>query len=170
MIFSLIHLKKEHLKHNLVQTLNYLPLQKSKKILDVGTGSGCIILSLLKERPKCLGTAIDISKKAINLAISNEKMHHLENKINFKNIDIDKFIDNKYDFIISNPPYINDINFKRLEANVKQFEPRVALKAGVEGLKIIKNTAIEIEPNSFNKKYLETKRDKMGHEILKHKH
>ena len=84
----------------------------SKYILDVGTGSGCLILSILKERPKCLGTAIDISKKAINLAISNAKMHHLENKINFVNIDIDKFGNNKYDFIVSNPAYINVINFK----------------------------------------------------------
>ena len=111
--------------------------QSSKYFLDVGTGSGCIILSILKERPKSVGTAIDISKKALNVAISNAKMHHLENKINFKNIDIDKFIDNKYDFIISNPPYINNINFKRLECNVKQFEPTVALKAGLDGLEII---------------------------------
>ena len=110
----------------------------SKYILDVGTGSGCLILSILKERPKCLGTAIDISKKAVNLAISNAKMHHLENKINFINIDIDKFNNNKYDLIVSNPPYINVINFKRLESNVKQFEPTVALKAGLDGLEIIK--------------------------------
>ena len=109
----------------------------SKRLLDVGTGSGCIIISILKERPKSVGTAIDISKKALNVAISNAKMHHLENKINFKNIDIDKVIDNKYDFIISNPPYINNINFKRLECNVKQFEPTVALKAGLDGLEII---------------------------------
>ena len=108
--------------------------QSSKYFLDVGTGSGCIILSILKERPKSVGTAIDISKKALNVAISNAKMHHLENKINFINIDIDKFIDNKYDFIISNPPYINVINLKI--NNVKQFEPTVALK--LDGLEMIK--------------------------------
>ncbi len=125
------------------EVLNLTSYNSSKLFLDVGTGSGCLILSIIKERPKSHGTAIDISKKAINTAVNNAKMHHLENKIKFINIDIDKFGNNKYDFIISNPPYINDINFKRLEANVKQFEPRVALKAGVDGLKIIKNLIIK---------------------------
>ena len=76
----------------------------SKNFLDVGTGSGCIILSIIKERPNCYGTAIDISKKALKIANINAKMHHLENKINFINIDIDKFNLNKYDYIVSNPP------------------------------------------------------------------
>ncbi len=125
------------------EVLKLTSYNSSKLFLDVGTGSGCLILSIIKERPKSHGTAIDISKKAINTAVNNAKMHHLENKIKFINIDIDKFGNNKYDFIISNPPYINDINFKRLEANVKQFEPRVALKAGVDGLKIIKNLIIK---------------------------
>ena len=62
----------------------------SKKLLDVGTGSGCLIISIIKERPKLHATAIDISKKALNIAIINAKMHHLKNKINFINIDIDK--------------------------------------------------------------------------------
>ena len=66
-------------------------------------------------------------------------MHHLENKIKFINIDIDKFNNNKYDFIVSNPPYINEISFKRLEANVKLFEPTIALKAGLDGLRVIEN-------------------------------
>ena len=64
-------------------------------------------------------------------------MHHLRNKIKFINNDIDKFIDNKYDFIISNPPYINNFNLKRLEDDIRRFEPIVALKAGTDGLKII---------------------------------
>ncbi len=125
------------------EVLKLTSYNSSKFFLDVGTGSGCLILSIIKERPKSHGTAIDISKKAINTAINNAKMHHLENKIKFININIDKFRNNKYDFIVSNPPYINDINFKRLEANVKQFEPGVALKAGVDGLKIIKNLIIK---------------------------
>ena len=110
----------------------------SKRFLDVGTGSGCLILSIIKERPNSFGTAIDICKKAIKIASYNAKMHHLDNKIKFININIDKFNNNKYDLIISNPPYINNINYKRLEINVKQFEPKIALKAGIDGLKIIK--------------------------------
>ena len=97
----------------------YRNYNSSKNILDVGTGSGCIIISIIKERPNCYGTAIDISKKAINIAKFNAKMHHLENKIKFINIDIDKFNHNKYDFIVSNPPYINKFDLKRLDDNVK---------------------------------------------------
>jgi len=121
------------------EVLKLTNYNSSKLFLDVGTGSGCLILSILKERPHLLGTAIDISKKALKIAINNAKMHHLENKIKFINIDIDKFNNNKYDFIVSNPPYINEINFKRLGANVKLFEPTIALKAGLDGLKIIEN-------------------------------
>ena len=115
----------------------------SKRLLDVGTGSGCIIISIKKERPKLYATGIDISKKALKTAICNAKMHHLLNKIKFINIDIDKFKDYKYDFIVSNPPYINDYNIKRLDINVKQFEPLIALKAGNDGLKVIKKLILK---------------------------
>ena len=125
------------------EILNIIETKSSKNILDVGTGSGCILLSIIKERPNCKGTALDISKNALNIAKTNAKMHHLENKIKFENIDIDKFMHCKYDLIVSNPPYINKIEFKRLEDNVKQFEPKIALEAGVDGLKIIKNLIIK---------------------------
>ena len=121
----------EIIVHEVLKSTN---LNSSKRILDVGTGSGCILQSILKERPKCTGTAIDISKNALNIAISNAKMHHLENKIKFVNMDVDKFSYNKYDFIVSNPPYINAIKIKRLEDNVRLFEPLIALSAGIDGL------------------------------------
>ena len=109
-----------------------------KNFLEVGTGSGCLIISLINERPNSRGIAIDISKKAIKIANFNAKMHHLENKIKFINIDVDKLNINKYDFVVSNPPYINKIDLKRLDNNVRQFEPIIALEAGVDGLKTIK--------------------------------
>ena len=118
--------------------LNLTNNNSSKHILDVGTGSGCILLSILNERQKCYGTALDISKKAIKVAISNAKIHHLENKIKFLNIDVDKFNYNKYDFIISNPPYINNIDLKRLDKDVQLYEPKVALNGGIDGLRVIK--------------------------------
>ncbi len=118
--------------------LNLTNLDSSKQILDVGTGSGCIILSILKERPKCYGTAIDISKKALKIAKSNAKMHHLANKIKFININIDKFNHNKYDFVISNPPYIKKNEINRLDNDIRLYEPLIALKAGIDGLSEIK--------------------------------
>ena len=125
------------------ESLRYLPIDNSKKILDVGTGSGCLVVSLLKDRPKCVATAIDLSKKAINVAKSNAKLHQLENKINFINIDIDKYNSYNYDLIISNPPYINSIDLKRLDDDVKFHEPRLALLGGFDGFKEIKKVIIK---------------------------
>ena len=120
------------------ESLNYIRNDKSKKILDIGTGSGCIIVSLIKERPKCVATAIDISKKAIIVAKTNAKLHHLENKINFINIDIDKYKSYNYDLIISNPPYIDSIELNRLDDDIKSHEPKLALSGGSDGFREIK--------------------------------
>ena len=125
------------------ESLNYIPHDNSKKILDIGTGSGCIIISLLKERPKCVATAIDISKKAINVAKTNAKLHQLENKINFINIDIDKYKSYNYDLIISNPPYINSIDLNRLDDDIKFHEPILALSGGSDGLKYLKKVILK---------------------------
>ncbi len=120
------------------EILKFVDINHSKSFLDVGTGSGNITISLIKERLNLRATAIDISTKAIKVAKFNAKMHHLENKINFLNIDIDKFNYNKYDFIVSNPPYIKEANLKNLEDNVRLFEPHIALRAGIDGFKEIK--------------------------------
>ena len=125
------------------ESLKYLPDNKSRKILDIGTGSGCIVISLLKERSKCIATAIDISIKALNVAKTNAKLHQLENKINFINIDIDKYKSCNYDLIISNPPYINDIELSRLDDDIKFHEPKVALSGGFDGFRDIKKVIIK---------------------------
>ncbi len=125
------------------EALKCIPHNKSKKILDIGTGSGCIIISLQKERPKCVSTALDISLKAINVAKNNAKLHQLENKINFINIDIDKYKSYNYDLIISNPPYISDIELSRLDDDIKLHEPKVALSGGSDGLREIKKVIIK---------------------------
>ena len=120
------------------EALRYIPNDMSKKILDIGTGSGCIIISLLKDRQKCKATALDISIKAINVAKTNAKLHHLENKINFININIDKYNSYNYDLIVSNPPYINSIDLNRLDDDIKFHEPRLALSGGSDGFRDLK--------------------------------
>jgi len=125
------------------ETLKYLPNDKSKKILDVGTGSGCIVISLIKERPICTATAIDISIKALNVAKTNAKMHQLENKIKFINIDIDKYKSYNYDLVISNPPYINSIELNRLEDDIKFHEPKSALSGGSDGFRDLKKVILK---------------------------
>ena len=116
--------------------LKILPLSSNKNILDIGTGSGCIAISLMKERPNCRITAIDKSKKAIKVAKKNAEMHQVKKKINFLNIDVDKYFSNKYDLIVSNPPYIKNSELLSLDKDVKFNEPKLALLGGFSGLEI----------------------------------
>ena len=122
------------------QVLSYLRPQSNKKILDIGTGSGCIIISILKERKKCKGVGIDISKNAIKLAKYNAKIQHIKNRINFFHSDIDNFLTDKYDLIVSNPPYIKHHEINSLEKDIKNYEPRVALNGGIDGYSKIRLT------------------------------
>ena len=138
-------------EHIIEEALKIIPFKKTLNLLDIGTGSGCIIISILKERTKCRGTAIDISNKALKIAKTNAKLHQLENKIKFININIDKFGTNKYDLILSNPPYINNVDYGRLEDDVRLFEPRPALSGGLDGFrelkKIIKKSSVLLKEN-----------------------
>ncbi len=126
------------------QALKILPELSNKNILDIGTGSGCIIISIIKERENCKATAIDKSLKALKVAKSNAEMHHVQKKIKFLNIDVDKYFANKYDLIVSNPPYIKDSEILSLDKDVKLNEPKLALLGGKSGLnkvfKVIKKS------------------------------
>ena len=122
------------------QVLNDLNINSAKKILDIGTGSGCILLSILRERKKCTGVGVDISKNAIKLAKYNAKIQHIKNRIRFLNSDIDNFYGDKYDLIISNPPYVKLHKINSLDKDIKNFEPKVALNGGVDGYTKIRLT------------------------------
>ena len=124
---------------------------KKLNILDVGTGSGCLLLSILKERKKFLGIGVDISKKALNVARFNAKLQHLDNRVKFYNSDIDKFFIGKYDVILSNPPYIKNFDLKYLDKDIAAYEPKVALEGGYDGLskitKVINKASYLIKKN-----------------------
>ena len=126
------------------QALKILPKLSNKNILDIGTGSGCIIISIIKERENCKATAIDKSLKALKVAKLNAEMHQVQKKIKFLNIDVDKYFANKYDLIVSNPPYIKDCEILSLDKDVKLNEPKLALLGGKSGLnkvfKVIKKS------------------------------
>ena len=127
------------------EALNYLPKDKYRKILDVGTGSGSILISILLERLKSNGVGLDISKKAIKIAKINAKLQHVDNRITFVNTDVDKYNSGKYDLVVSNPPYIKRNKISRLEEDVRNFEPKVALDGGCDGYskigKVIKKSS-----------------------------
>ena len=106
-------------------------------VLDIGLGSGCILISLLKEQNSWQGVGIDISSFAIKTAKTNAKIQQVQNRIKFINSDIDKFSSAKYDLIVSNPPYINKIAYNNLDLGVKDYEPKIALYGGIDGYRII---------------------------------
>ena len=116
---------------------NVLKLTKQRKklnILDIGVGSGCILLSILKEREDFYGTGIDISKKCLNICKKNADNLEVSSRIKLFKSDVDKFNLGKYDLIVSNPPYIKTSKIKYLERDVAKFEPRLALDGGLDGL------------------------------------
>tara|TARA_B100000902_G_scaffold175762_1_gene169543 strand:+ start:201 stop:1049 length:849 start_codon:yes stop_codon:yes gene_type:complete len=113
-----------------------LKIYKSKKninFLDIGFGSGCIMLSLLKERRDFRATGVDISNHAVKVCKINAYRLGLESRAKLFNSDIDKFTLGKYDLIISNPPYIKNSDLRYLEKDVKNFEPKLALDGGLDG-------------------------------------
>lgn len=111
---------------------------KRINILDIGTGSGCILLSILKELVHSRGIGIDISTRAIKTAQINSKNLNLFHQSKFKVFDISKFNVGKYDLIVSNPPYIPTKDIKNLSEDIINYEPLIALDGGVDGLDLIK--------------------------------
>ena len=131
-----------------------LKLTKSKtkmKILDIGVGSGCILLTILKERKNFYGVGVDISKKCLNISKINAKNLEVSSRVKFFKSDVDKFDLGKYDLIVSNPPYIKKFDLKYLDKDVVNFEPKLALDGGLDGLseirKVIKKSSELIKKN-----------------------
>ena len=133
------------------QVLKIYSKNSQLQILDIGTGSGCILLSILKERTSFYGTGIDISKKSINVSKFNANRLKLDNRVKFYNSDVDNFKIGKYDLIVSNPPYIELLSLKYLEKDVVNFEPKLALSGGFDGFskirKVISKASTLIKKN-----------------------
>ena len=133
------------------QVLKIYSKKSQIQCLDIGTGSGCILLSILKERTKFYGTGIDISKKSIHISRFNRKKLNLTNRAKFFHSNVDNFTIGKYDLIVSNPPYIILKDLKYLEKDVVSFEPKLALNGGLDGFteikKVIKKASTLIKKN-----------------------
>ncbi len=112
--------------------------KKQITILDIGTGSGCVLISLLSDLEKSKGFGVDISEKAIKIAKKNAKRHKIANRIKFFNRSFTELHNLKFDLIVSNPPYIEKGLIKKLDDDVKNFEPKIALDGGNDGLDVIK--------------------------------
>ena len=140
-------------EHIVEEVLKIVRVNSRKSVLDIGTGSGCILLSILKERKLLTGYGIDISKKSINVCKINAKRLKINNRAKFYVSDIDKFFLGKYDIVVSNPPYIDTSKIKYLEKDVSKFEPRLALDGGVDGfseiIKVVSKTKNLIKKNGL---------------------
>jgi len=113
-----------------------LKLNKHKSklnILDIGVGSGCILLSILKEKNDFYGTGLDINKKSLKMCRINALKLGITKKVKFFKTDIDNFTYGKYDLIVSNPPYIKKLDLKYLDKDIIDYEPKLALDGGLEG-------------------------------------
>ena len=122
----------------IIESLTKIYKDKKISLLDVGTGSGCILISLLSELPNSNGLGIDISKNDLKIAKKNAILHKIENRIRFSNKSIIDLYNLKFDLIVSNPPYIERKNIKNLEDGIKKYEPLIALNGGNDGLDVIK--------------------------------
>ena len=107
-------------------------------VLDIGTGTGCILLSILSELQNSKGIGIDISQKAIQMANANSEKHKLSQRAKFYRRSLSEIYQNKFDLIVSNPPYIMKKDIKNLSDDIKKFEPKLALDGGNDGLDVIK--------------------------------
>lgn len=125
---------------------NYNNMNENLNILDLGTGSGCLILSLLKMYKNATGLAIDISDKALQVAKQNAKNLKVEN-IKFLKNNWNDNIEDKFDIIISNPPYIPTKEIKELEPEVNKFNPLLALDGGEDGLNCYRYLAKSLDKN-----------------------
>ena len=109
------------------------------RVLDIGVGSGCLLLSFLSERPNAVGIGVDISLSALKIAHQNAVSFELSNRAVFQQSNWLDGVAGEYDVIFCNPPYVSSEEFKLLHDDVRKFEPREALLAGVDGLEAYKN-------------------------------
>ncbi|HTS37752.1 MAG TPA: peptide chain release factor N(5)-glutamine methyltransferase [Candidatus Solibacter sp.] len=124
----------EHVVEAVVQLANG---RESLRIVDVGTGSGCIALALAKELPSAEIIATDISPEALEVARANAARHELENRIRFQRSDLLEAVMTSFDMVVSNPPYVGESEADSVQLEVRKFEPRRAVFAGPVGDEVI---------------------------------
>ena len=143
---------------NLVLSLIKITPKKKLKILDLGTGTGCLIISILLEskflkHKKLTGVGVDVSKRALKVAIENKKKHNLKSDLDFYASDWFSCVKGKFDIIISNPPYIKTNEIINLSSEVKNYDPFVSLNGGASGIECYLKIHNEIRKYLYNEGY-----------------
>jgi release factor glutamine methyltransferase len=127
------------------EALRRLP-ERASTVIDVGTGTGCLAVTLAAERPKDVVVATDISHEALLVARKNAKRHHVEERLTLIRTDLVSGLQMKADLVVSNPPYVPDIDVTRLPADVGRYEPATALFGGPDGLSVIERLLATLPP------------------------
>lgn len=117
--------------------LDCIPLDQPLRVLDIGTGSGAIAVTIAAERPEAIVTATDISRAALGVAAKNAEQIGVADRIRFEQADLLSGTE-RYDLVVSNPPYIAQSEMQSLQAEVREHEPIGALAAGDDGLDIVR--------------------------------
>jgi release factor glutamine methyltransferase len=123
--------------------LSLIKDRQANTILDLGTGTGCLLLTLLAELPNATGLGVDLSANAVNMASQNAQNLGLETRTNFKISNWFEAITSQFDLIISNPPYIETSVLSDLEREVRDYDPSLALDGGSDGLDCYRLIAAE---------------------------
>ena len=117
---------------------------KSPRILDIGTGSAAILISLLLERPEATGTGVDISEKALDIARQNIARHGMDQRADVYLSDYLDQVCGRFDLIVSNPPYISEADMRTLSPDSELYEPEKALFGGSDGLEAYRSICARI--------------------------
>ena len=135
----------EHLVVESLDLLAKMGRRDDLSVCDVGTGSGAIAVAIAKNAPKCRVTAVDISPEALDVAKSNAETHGVTDRVTFVISDLlAEFPETPlFDLVVSNPPYVSESEFANLPADVRNFEPKLALVAGKEGTSVIRELATQ---------------------------
>jgi release factor glutamine methyltransferase len=128
----------EHVVETVLELVKEYQCENSRlKMVDVGTGSGCIALALASELPQVEIHACDISEEALEMARANAARLGLGSQVLFRKSDLLSIYENeKFDFVISNPPYVGEIDADKVQRQVREFEPKIAVFSGHEGMDI----------------------------------
>ena len=143
---------------NLVSNLIKISPKKKLKILDLGTGTGCLVISILLEgkfltHKKLTGVGVDVSKKALKIAIENKKKHNLKSDLDFYQSNWFSSVEGKFDIIIANPPYIKTNEIANLSSEVKNYDPFISLNGGDSGIECYLKIHDKIRKYLFNGGY-----------------
>ena len=130
----------EHVVEKVLEFVGRAGLPAISRIVDVGTGSGCIALALAKELPQAEVHATDISPAALEIARANASRHQLDRRVHFHRADLLAELDTQaFDFVVSNPPYVGNLEKDEVQLEVRKFEPRTAVFAGETGMEVIEH-------------------------------